>query len=58
MNRYINAREGYEFAPTEKGKELGRISSKFDHEYRNREQYIKQVPESWIKNGYVEEVPK
>ena len=57
MNKYIYAKEGFKFSPSEKGKKEGKVFAKYRDEYAHRGQYEKQVPESWIKNEYVEEVP-
>lgn len=56
MNRYVNAKEGYKFVPSDKGRQDGRIASKFELDYPQCQQYFRQVPERWIREGLVEEI--
>lgn len=57
MNKFINAKPGFEWAPTDKGMQIGRVTHKYTDEYPNRKQYKKQVPEKWVEEELVVEIP-
>lgn len=57
MCNYIKAKPGYIFILTGKGKENSKISYKFHQDYQHKGQYQYTVPEKWIDQGYVVEVP-
>ena len=57
MCNYTTAKPGYKFILTGKGKENPKISYKFNQGYQHKGQYQYTVPEKWIKEGYVVEVP-
>lgn len=53
--KFAYAREGYKWQPTEKAD--GRITAKYKDGYSNKKQYENQVPERWIREELVKEVP-
>ena len=51
---YAVARDGYEFWITKSGKQIQSIKDKFVD--RPQEKFKKCVPQSWLTQGYVEEL--